>query len=85
MFTVETFSKIGETVMASQKAFLALFMLRQNDAVSDSKSILLCVKNSVLSLLESEPESSIPFPMPLTICTSIGKKIERMIYKNRNK
>ena len=35
IFAVEIFFKIGESVIATQRAFYAHFMLHQNDAVPD--------------------------------------------------
>ena len=44
VFTVETFSKTVESVIATQRALHAHFMLCQYDAFPDRKSILLQVK-----------------------------------------
>ena len=45
-FAGDTFSKIYEFVFATQRAFRAHFMLRRSDAVTERKSILLCVESS---------------------------------------
>ena len=44
-FAVETYLNFGESVITTQRAIRAHFMLRRNDAVPDRKSILLWVKN----------------------------------------
>ena len=41
------FFKIGESVITTQGAFSAHFMLHRNDAVQNRKSILLCLENSI--------------------------------------
>ena len=46
-FAVKTVFKIGEFAINTQRAFHVYYMLYQNDAVSDRKSILLQVKNSI--------------------------------------
>ena len=43
-FAVEVF-KTGESVIAMNRAFHAHFMLHQNDAILDRKSVLLWVEN----------------------------------------
>ena len=37
VFTIETFFKIGESIITTQKAFHAHFKLHWNDAVQDRK------------------------------------------------
>ena len=46
-FAVEIFFETGESVITTQRAFCACFMLCQNDADPDRKLILLWVKNSI--------------------------------------